>query len=265
MDGRSLTFEDLTVHFIGQYDNYLRVELGNTTNTVHSNLKVIRRIINKGIDEELFSFEKNPFHRYKLKWDKPKKDFLTEDELRLIEALDIPEGSKLRLYRDMFVFSCYVGGLRISDLLFLERVEYDGERVLLNTEKTGEVVSILVMGKAKEIIDSYLKSSEGDFVFPCFNYTVDELSNAKLKFNVKSRCTARANSDLKKIALKTGVEKKLSTHAARHTYATRALRKGLRVEELQKIMGHASIKTTMQYAKIVNEDLDAAMRKFYSN
>ncbi|MFT4525230.1 MAG: integrase/recombinase XerD, partial [Bacteroidia bacterium] len=91
LNGMDLTFSDLTVPFLNQYEYHLLVNLGNSTNTVHSNLKVIRRIINKAINEELFPFEKNPFHRFKLKLEKTKMEFLTEDEVMAIEEIEIPE------------------------------------------------------------------------------------------------------------------------------------------------------------------------------
>ncbi len=71
-----------------------------------------------------------------------------------------------------------------------------------------------------------------------------------------------ANKDLKFIAEKVGIEKNISFHTSRHTWATRALRKGMRIEYVSRLMGHSSIKTTQVYAKIVNEDLDRAMDVF---
>ena len=71
-----------------------------------------------------------------------------------------------------------------------------------------------------------------------------------------------ANKDLKYIAKKLKLTKNISFHTSRHTWATRALRKGMRIEYVSRLMGHASIRTTQVYAKIVNEDLDRAMGVF---
>jgi integrase/recombinase XerD len=67
---------------------------------------------------------------------------------------------------------------------------------------------------------------------------------------------------LKTIATKAKIEKKISFHTSRHTFATRALRKGMRIEYVSKLIGHSNIKTTQIYAKIVNEELDEAMDVF---
>ena len=69
-------------------------------------------------------------------------------------------------------------------------------------------------------------------------------------------------SNLKRIAKKAGIKKNLSFHTSRHTFATWALRKGIRIEYVSKLLGHASIKETQIYAKIVNEELDKAMEVF---
>lgn len=70
------------------------------------------------------------------------------------------------------------------------------------------------------------------------------------------------NKGLKILASETGIEKPLSFHISRHTWATRALRKGISIDKVSKIMGHAAIHETQIYAKIVNEELDKAMDIF---
>ena len=74
--------------------------------------------------------------------------------------------------------------------------------------------------------------------------------------------TAYANKNLKVIAEKAGIEKHISFHTSRHTFATRALLKGMRIEYVSKLLGHTAIKTTQVYAKIVNSELDKAMDVF---
>jgi len=76
------------------------------------------------------------------------------------------------------------------------------------------------------------------------------------------RVNVYANKDLKFIAESIPLGKHISFHTSRHTWATRALRKGMRIEYVSRLMGHASIRTTQVYAKIVNEDLDKAMDVF---
>jgi integrase len=260
---RDFTLDEITVHFLKSYEEYLRTTLKNSTNTIHSNLKMIRRIMNLAIEEELFPFEKSPFLRYKLKLEKTTKVFLTEDELKAIEEVSLLENSMMDHHRNMYVFACYVGGLRVSDLLQLRWENFDGKHITLETQKTKDPISIRVPNKGLEILNRY-KTDEKEsnhFIFPFLDNKLD-YSDAKLLHNSISAKTAYANNDLKDIAKKAKIKKHISMHTSRHTWATRALRKGIRIEYVSKLMGHASIQTTQIYAKIVNKELDEAMDVF---
>ncbi len=262
---QDFTFDDLTVYFLKQYEEYLRTELHNSPNTIYSNLKVIRRIINDAINDELMPIEKNPFLRYKLKWENTTKEFLSEDELEILEKLPLVEGSKKYHHRNIYVYAAYVGGMRISDIFQLKWENYDGERVLLTTQKTGAVISIKLPAKAIEIMNLYKNENckPADFVFPFLKNDID-YSNPKVLFRAISSLTAYTNTDLKDLAKLAEINHNLHFHTSRHTWATRALRKGMRIEYVSKLMGHSSIKTTQVYAKIVNDELDKAMDVFNS-
>jgi integrase len=260
---RDFTLDEITVHFLKSYEEYLRTTLKNSTNTIHSNLKMIRRIMNLAIEEELFPFEKSPFLRYKLQLEKTTKVYLTEDELKAIEELSLTENSMMDHHRNMYVFACYVGGLRVSDLLQLRWENFDGKHIIIETQKTKDTISIQVPNKGLSILDKYKteESEPSHFIFPFLDNRLD-YSDAKLLHKSISSKTAYANTDLKDIAKKAKITKHISMHTSRHTWATRALRKGIRIEYVSKLMGHASIQTTQIYAKIVNNELDDAMGVF---
>jgi len=148
-------------------------------------------------------------------------------------------------------------------MLQLKWENYDGKHVLLNTQKTGSVVSVMLPEKAKKIIEVYkaTDSKKDDFIFPFLDKT-DNIKDPKILHARVSSITSYTNSDLKDIAFLAGIKKHLHFHTSRHTWATRALRKGMRIEYVSKLMGHNSIRTTQVYAKIVNADLDKAMEVF---
>jgi integrase len=226
-------------------------------------MMVIRRIINCAINEDIFPVEKNPFLKYKLKSESVTKTFLTEAELTTLEEFSIVKGSKRFHHRNMYVFAAYSGGMRISDVLQLKWENFDGERVLVKTQKTGSVISIKLPAKALQIIESYKSpdNKPSDYVFPILAND-DYSSKSALLFKSICSATAYTNADLKTIAKLAEIDKPLNFHTSRHTWATRALKKGMRIEYVSKLMGHASIKTTQVYAKIVNADLDKAMEVF---
>ena len=239
-------------------------EKQNGVNTIHSNLKAIRKLVNDAVKEEILDMNKNPFLRYKLKTENSEKSFLTEAELKLLEVLKFdPKLKMMDHHRNMYVFAAYTGGLRISDIILLKWENYDGERLLLKVNKTDTTLSIIVPNKAKEILSQYYKddTKPSDFIFPCLKSGMD-YSDAKELHKAISSATAYANKDLDTIAKSLELDKKMNFHTSRHTFATRALRKGMRIEYVSKLMAHSNIKTTQIYTKIVNAELDDAMQIF---
>ncbi len=99
------------------------------------------------------------------------------------------------------------------------------------------------------------------FVFPLLRNDID-YTDPQVLFNAISSNTAYANKNLKAITKTAKIEKHISFHSSRHTWATRALRKGMRIEYVSQLMGHTNIKTTQVYTKIVNSELDRAMDVF---
>ncbi len=263
LNGREFLMEDMDIAFLKKYERYIRNEFGNCTNTVNTDFKSFRRIINEAIELDLFPYSKNPFNRYKLGWEKTKKVFLTENELKAFEEFKAEPGSKRALHQDIFVFACTVGGLRISDLCCLKWINFDGVHIMCSTIKTGSVVSIKVPKKGLAILEKYKKEGNkpGDYIFPIMKEGLD-YSDPVIRQNMINSRNVYANKDLKFIATSIGLGKHISFHSSRHTWATRALRKGMRIEYVSRLMGHASIRTTQVYAKIVNEDLDKAMGVF---
>ncbi|HEY1056451.1 MAG TPA: site-specific integrase, partial [Emticicia sp.] len=261
--GSRLAFSEITVDYLKDYRNYLLRDLGNSINTVHANFAKIRLIINNAIKEGVINGDKNPFRNFKLKWENTKKEFLTEDELYRIENLELNDKHVINHHRNMYVFAAYVGGLRISDLLLLQWKNVDSGIITLRIEKTQAQLSIKVPQKAMEILEFYrtnYKQSDNDFIFPILKNI--DLSSKVSKVKAISSATAYANKNLRLIAKKAEINKRITFHTSRHTFATRALKKGIPITHVSKLMGHAQLRETMGYAKIVNEDLDKAMEVF---
>lgn len=263
LGSRDLTFDEFTLDVLKSYERYLHTK-GNTTNTVHANLKVFRMLFNKAVVEDVIQPQSNPFLKYKLKRDNVEKTFLTEEELKSFEKVETKVGSKMRMHQEMFIFACYAGGVRISDLLKLKWENFDGESIQFFIQKTRNHLSIKLPNSALEIIDKY-KPSNGEkaagYIFPILK-SEDDLSNPDILLQKISSATAHANKNLKLIAKSADIEKNISFHTSRHTWATRALSKGMAVTHVSKLMGHSNLQVTMGYAKIVNKDLDNAMELF---
>ena len=243
--------------FITDLDYYMRTcpprqhkkPLNN--NGMMKHMQRFRKILSLGVKLEWM--DKNPFNAYEIKFDKVEREFLTEKELNAIENKKL-EIERLQIIRDMFVFSCYTG-LAYIDAVNLPassvRTGIDGQLWIYTTrEKTNSPLQIPVLPKALELIEKYKdnpRSLYSGTIFPL-------ISNQKL------------NSYLKELADLCGIEKHLTFHFARHTFATTVtLRNGVPIETVSKLLGHKSISTTQIYAKVVEnkvwEDMELLKNK----
>lgn len=258
-----LTFHDITPEFLVKYEHYLITHHGNKTNTVNKDMKFLRKLFNDAIGQDIIEYQNNPFRKYKLKLEKTHRDYLTEEELVKIETINPILGSKIDLHRDMFVFASYAGGIRVSDVLKLQWKNFDGIHLHIVIKKTGVQVSIKVPNKALEILKKYTNNQQNKeaFIFPMFPATTD-LNDPEILDTAISRSTAYINKNLKIIAKDAGIEKNLSFHISRHTFAVMALRKGISIDKVSKLLAHSNIRETQVYAKVVNEELDKAMDAF---
>lgn len=262
-DGKELLFPDITLQFISKYENYLRTVCHNGTNSIYNDLKFIRKLFNDAYRLDLVEHHQNPFHKYQFKQEKGQRMFLSEEELLRIENFKADSTESLALHRDMFVFASYAGGLRVSDILQLRWKNFDGSHLHLSIRKTGGQLSFKLPERALEIITSYMPLNPGpeQFIFGMLPEKLDMKDGRELKKQI-GMANNKINVSLKEIAAKVGIEKPLSFHISRHTWATRALRKGISIDKVSKIMGHSEIRETQIYAKIVNEELDKAMDVF---
>ncbi len=260
-----LTFYDITPDFLLKYEQYLRESLHNSTNTINKDLKFIRKIFNDAIRQDIIVYEATPFRKHKLRTEKTERTHLTEEELEMIEHCPLTPGTRLELHRDMFIFSACTGGLRISDMLQLRWKDFDGTHLNVVIKKTGTQVSIKVPNKGLEIMNRYKPPilDKAIFIFPMLPEKTNLDDPEKLDAAISS-ATAYVNKNLKIIAASTGIEKNLSFHISRHSFAIRALRKGISIDKVSKLMAHATIRETQVYAKVVNEELDKAMEAFNS-
>lgn len=259
----NLMFQDITQEFLAKYERYLRGTIKIKTNTIHKHLKFFRKLFNDALRLDLIEYQHNTFTKYKLKLEKTSRQFLDEEELKAIEDVKTVPGERMDLHKKMFVFASYAGGLRISDVLKLRWQNFDGSHIHISIHKTKSQLSFKLPNKAIEIINEYhsKKSKPTDFIFPMLANDID-LNDPQTSYNEISSATAYVNKNLKLLAQKAEIEKPVSFHISRHTWATRALKKGMSLDKVSKILAHAQMRETQIYAKIVNSELDKAMDVF---
>jgi integrase len=262
---KEIMFDEIDVIFLRNYEDYLKDTLSNKNNTIHSNLKIIRKLFNDAIREDIIELKLNPFTKFKLSWENTTKDYLTDEELLKVEEHKLKEGTMKYHHRNAYIFASYAAGIRISDLLQLRWKDFDGTHIQFKTQKTDDTIRVKLPTKALNIILYYkrlhVKINEDHYIFPFLNNDKD-YTNPEIHFKAISSSTAYMNKNLKIIRTDLELSKKLNFHTSRHTWATSALRKGMRIEYVSKLMTHSNIKTTQIYAKIVNSELDKAMDVF---
>lgn len=197
---------------------------------------------------------KDPFLGFKLSKREVERPFLTQTELQQIAAKQFPT-ERLECVRDIFLFSCFTG-LAYADVKKLKRGEIaigvDGEKwVFIKRQKTKTSSRIPLLSTALEILNRYADHPQ------CVN-------EGRL-FPVSSN--QKMNAYIKEIADVCGINKNLTFHIARHTFATTVtLSNGVPIESVSKMLGHKNLRTTQHYAKIldkkVSEDMMALKGKF---
>lgn len=242
-----LDFKDITYTFLKDFEVYLR-EKGNGINTVAKHLRQLRTLVNEAINQGYIHADAYPFRKFKIKQEKGRHEFLTPDELKKLENLEVHD-LKLRHVLDAFLFCCYVG-LRFSDFCQLTPsnfIRVNGKKWLhFKSIKTGIELRLplhlLFEGRALSILDKY---------------DITEFANLGSNSEV--------NKSLSVIIGMTRIKKHITYHAARHTCATLLIHQGVPITTVQRLLGHTSVKTTEIYSEILSStivrDLKAVKRK----
>ena len=234
-------------YFITEFEFYLRSVRKCANNSAVKYVKNFKKIIRICIASGWL--DKDPFINYKAKVKRVDRIFLTEEELITISEKTF-EIERLNHVKDVFLFSCYTG-LAYADVQKLKKFEiikgHDGG-IWINTKrkKTDTPTKVPLLPSALGLLNKYkehpLCENTGK-VFPV-------CSNQKM------------NAYLKEIASVCGIDKTLTYHIARHTFATTiTLSNGVPIESVSKMLGHTSIKTTQHYAKILDMKVGADMAK----
>jgi len=234
-----LVFRDLNKDVVFAYKTFMIRVLKNNENTYNKSLSMLRTFVNWSIEAGLI--KDNPFSSVQISRIQGKREHLNEYELEILENLF--HSGNLASYEKnalrTFLFSCYTG-LRYRDMRNLkfkdikQRLMKDEyiDFIDIKTHKTDEYISIPLIDKAKNLLDENRQPN-----FPVFKTYTNQVTNRYLK----------------DIMEKANIDKVMSFHCSRHTFATIGLSLGVDITVIQKLLGHTNIRTTMIYAKVTNE------------
>jgi site-specific recombinase XerD len=231
--------------FVTSYDYYLRSVRNCANNSTVKYIKNFKKIVLICLANGWL--EKNPFLLYKVKLNKVVREFLNMDEIQRIADHDF-KFNRLSQVRDIFLFCCFTG-LAYADVMKLKKTEIvtdDKSEKWISTyrEKTKTQVKVPLLKMALNILEKYKDHP----------LCADHLHVLPVSSNQKT------NNYLKEIASACDIEKELTFHIARHTFATTiTLANGVPIESVSKMLGHTDIKTTQHYAKILDLKLSQDM------
>ena len=233
--------------FLNSFDIYLKTKYQLKPNTVLTYHKHLKKALNTGMAMNLISY--NPYSSFKVSRNETHRDYLTIQELEQIRNKEI---STLRMdtIRDVFIFACYTG-LGYAELEKLNRMHIQqgndsGEWIIIDRTKTDVRCRVPLLPQAKAILQKYE------------NFPITQ--NREKLLPVHSN--QKMNEYLKELAGICGINKNLSMHVARHTFATSiTLSNGVPIETVSKMLGHTSLKTTQIYARIVDTKISKDMEK----
>jgi site-specific recombinase XerD len=263
---KDVYFDDITVSLLMDFMSYMSNTLKNGATTQRYSIMMLAIMFKEAIKEDIIPEYMYPFSKLTLKKDTGKRLFLNKDQILAMLNFEAVEGSLSCIYRDMFVFSIYAGGLRFSDALEIQHKHFieAEQRIKKTINKTGRLHQFKIGQVALDIIKKYQKptSKPDDFIFPIVKTPALFLKDKEYRYEITEKANKSANFQIQRIAKALEFPIHISFHLSRHSFATNALNNGMRIEHVSKLMDHQDIRTTQIYAKIINEELDKAVDEF---
>ena len=257
---RNLAFEELDETLLKKMKIYLLSE-GLSERSVMNILVLVRLLYNSAISKKIVDRQFYPFGRDKIKIKYPQtlKIGLDENEIRKIEDLDLDPGTHIWHTRNVFLFSFYLAGARISDVLRMRWNDIVGDRLYYKMGKNNKVDSLKLPAAVINILEQYerFKRSTSDYIFP----ELKEIPSNDYKAIYSGIKTSikKHNANLKTIAELAEIDKKITNHIARHSFGNIAGDK-VSPQMLQKLYRHTHLSTTIGYqGNFIHKNADEAL------
>ena len=260
---KHLGFNQVTKSFLEKYETQMLQE-GKSITTVGIYLRDLRTVFNLAIEKGLVLTEKYPFGKgrgkYKMPSGKGTKRALTVDQLKLIYSYR-PTSKWEQWSKDLWMFSYFCQGINMTDISYLKPSNIEDGMLRFVRRKTASSsraninpISIPIVPEIQEIIDRYCGQSS-TYLFPILHDGQDKVQ----QYKTIQQAIKMVNNYFSIIANNVGIEGRVTTYWARHTYATLLKKANIGVEFISEALGHTSIQTTRAYLDSFEDDFKREM------
>ena len=192
---------------------------------------------------------KSPVRRiHKIKTPRTIKEILSDEDIEVLR-------DNCKEIRDLTLIEILIStGIRVGELVKINRKDIDfHERSCIVTGKGNKEREVYFDARTKIHLKQYLKTRTDD----------NEALFVSLSKPHQRLSIGGVENVLRKLGQKTQINK-VHPHKFRRTLATMAIDKGMPIEQVQKLLGHVKIDTTMHYAMVNQANVKIAHRKFIS-
>ncbi|MFY7671619.1 phage integrase SAM-like domain-containing protein [Tenacibaculum sp. MEBiC06402] len=243
-----VAFSDINHKFLKDYEIWM-LKRDNRKNTIASNLRSIITVLNVAVRNGLI--KENLARGYKIEKENTVKQTLNLDEIQKIDELEIPKRHKaMNVARDMFLFCFYSAGMRFTDMCLLKWKNIKEDNIVYTMNKVkdrvGSTRTIPLNPKSKAILEKY-KGLNNTFVFPPL-YKAEFKDQEQIEYIIYIK-NNNLNRALKIVADHCDIDKRVSMHMGKHSFADYAVKSEVSLLMISKLLGHTRLETTQHYLK----------------
>ncbi|SET02847.1 Site-specific recombinase XerD [Prevotella sp. kh1p2] len=244
-NNKDIPISAINKDILEKYERWLRQQ-GVCANTSSCYLRSLRAIYNKAAGRHLLR-RSNPFANVFTGNETTDKRGIGIADIRKLRQLELPEHSFAALARDIFLFSFYAMGMPFVDVANLKRSQIKDRHIVYYRRKTGKKIRVRIEPCMLDIINKYKRES-GEYVFPILNKVEESRRNKKYASSLR-----HYNATLKKLSAKAGLNVRLSSYVARHSWASIAYARNIDLPIISKALGHTDTQTTLIYISQIND------------
>ena len=257
---KQLTFKEIDERFLKKLKIHLQRNHSVSETTIMNTFVLIRLLYNRAIKAKMVKKKHYPFggDGIKIKFPETEKIGLNAEEILSLESVESLTDGEIHA-RNVWMYSFNLAGVRVSDVLRTRWSDIRDDRLLYRMSKNSKLLSLKISDKVKKILSYYEpdKRHPNDFIFP--ELKIADLNDKKDIHRVLKTGGKKLNDNLKSLATKAGIDKKLTMHIARHSFGNIA-GDAIHPLMLQKLYRHSDLKTTINYqANFIHKAADEAL------